>query len=292
MSETQSMQGKVCLVTGATHGLGLAAATALARMGAEVVIISRNSERVAQTVADLQHAAANPNVMGLTADLASQKDVRRVAAEFMARYNQLDVLVNSVGATLLNYQCSPDGLEMTWALNYQGHFLLSYLLTGVLKQAAALHGEARIVEVTSSMYRFSPANFDRLQQAQGFRGVMAYAQSKRAMLTFTYEMSRRLQGSGVTINAVTPGAVKTNVAQGNNWWATLSMRVLDWFSQPADKGVQPIVRLASAPELRGVTGTYFVKTKAQPEDHTCSNPEITRQLWRLSEQMAGLSKAA
>lgn len=282
------MQGKVCLITGATRGLGQAAALGMARMGATVVIIGRSRSRIENTLALLREETGNPCVEGLQADLASQVEVHRVTTDFLKRYSKLDVLINNVGVTLLEFQASPDGFEMTWALNYLNHFLLTYLLLGAIKSAAGASGEARIVEVTSNMYRFSSPKFDSLQRKQGYNGVLAYSQSKRAMLMYTCEMARRLQGSGVTINAVTPGAVKTDIARDNGWLAGLLMAGINHFALTPEAGVRPILRLAVSAELCGISGKYFRKYKMMPDDPSCQTEEDVRHLWQTSERMVGL----
>lgn len=284
-----SMLGKTCLVTGATHGLGKAAATELARMGASVVIVGRNRARIDNALAVIRQESGNPRVEGLQADLSSMQEIRRLAETFLSRHDSLDVLLNNVGATLLRYQASPDGYEMTWALNYLGHFLLTYLMTGALKTAAAGRGEARIVEVTSSMYRLSRPNFKQLQKERGYNGVLAYAHSKRAMIMYAVELTRRLQDTGVTINAVTPGAVRTGIAGDNGFLAGLMMRVIDYYGLPVAKGVQPILHLATGPELGGVSGRYFKKFKPMPDDPSCHQADEINYLWQLSETMACLS---
>jgi len=283
-----SMQGKVCMVTGATRGIGYAVAKGLAQKGANVVIVGRSEERIRTALTGIRQAVNGACVEGLLADLSSQADVRKLARDFSARYSTLDVLVNNVGATILKYQQSPDGLEMTWALNYLNHFLLTHLLLNSLRAAANANGEARIVEVTSSVYRFSDPQFKRLQQQKGYNGVLAYAQSKRAIQVYTHELARRMQGTGVTINAITPGFVATNIAGGNGFLATIMMALIKRVSKPVDEGVRPIVHLASAPELCGKSGGYYKSFTAMPDDPLCKDQDIAARLWKMSEEMTGL----
>ena len=286
----RTLQGKVCIVSGATRGLGEGTAFGLAHMGATVIIIGRNPQRIQNTLVRLHKAGVGPAEMcGFQADLASQADVRRVAGEILAQYPCIDVLVNNVGATLMNYQSSADHIEMTWALNYLNHFLLTYLLLGGLKSAASLHGEARIIELTSSIYRLSSSNFHQRQNQQLYNGVIAYAQSKRAIIAYTVEMARRLSGSGVTINAMTPGFVKTGIATQNSRLIQQVMRMVAHFSLPVDEGVQSILSLATAQELCGTSGKYYYQYRQMPDDPSCSDPAVTSHLWQISEQMTGLS---
>ncbi len=253
------LHGKVCLVTGATRGLGQATAIGLARLGATVVIIGCNQTRIDETLAKIRAETGSIYAEGLLADLSSQHEVRQVAGQFLSRYPRLDVLVNNVGGTFLSYQPSPDGYEMTWALNYLNHFLLTRLLLVSLKETAALSGEARVVELISSIYRLSDPHFDRLPQGGVVQGVLAYAKSKRALIVFACELARRLQGTGVTINAVSPGWVASEIAKSNGWGRSLLMKTLNLFAPSVEKGVQPVIHLASAPELRSVSGKFFMK---------------------------------
>jgi NAD(P)-dependent dehydrogenase (short-subunit alcohol dehydrogenase family) len=283
-----SMVGKVCLVTGATRGLGQAAALELARKGATVVIVGRNRERVKNALAVIRQVSGSTCVEGFQADLSAQADVRRVAAEFQASYPRLDVLINNVGATLLTYAESQDGYEMSWALNYLNHFLLTHLLMGPLKLTAEVEGEARVIEVTSSIYRLARPDFQRLQKRDGYNGVLAYAQSKRAMITFVLELSRRLAGCGVTANAVTPGFVATDIASDSTPWAKRAMRLVRLFSRTLEVGVQPIVHLASSADVNGVTGQYYYRFKQRRPDAGCRMPEHGERLWQISAAMTGL----
>jgi NAD(P)-dependent dehydrogenase (short-subunit alcohol dehydrogenase family) len=282
------MQGKVCLVSGATKGLGRAAALGLAKMGATVLIIGRNPQKVEATLSSLREETRDSNADGFLADLSSQSEVRRVANEILARYPRIDVLINNVGATLLQYQSSPDGIEMTWALNYLNHFLMTYLMLGGLKSAASRNGEARIIELTSSIYRMSSVNFDRRQTHRFYNGVLAYSQSKRAVITYVVELARRLSGSGVTINTVTPGFVRTGIAGGNGLPAKMAMWVVSRFSLPVERGVQPILHLATAPELRGISGKYYNQYRQMTDDPTCTAQATIDHLWQMSERMTGL----
>jgi NAD(P)-dependent dehydrogenase (short-subunit alcohol dehydrogenase family) len=177
---------------------------------------------------------------------------------------------------------------MSWALNYLNHFLLTHLLLDALRCAAEQNGEARVVEVTSSIYRMSPRAFDRLQKREGYNGVLAYAQSKRALILFAVELARRMQDSGVTINAVTPGLVRTDIASGNGLFYSGLMGLINRFALPLEKGIRPILRLAASPEMRGVSGRYFYQFEQPPLPHSTVDPLACRKLWQMSEAMLGM----
>lgn len=285
---TSLLKGKTCLVTGATRGLGLHTAIQLASHGAAIVIAGRSQERLQAAAAAIRTTAPGSLVETLHGDLSAQADVRRVAAQFTASHPTLDVLVNNVGLNSMKFRRSPDGIEHTWALNYLNHFLLTNLLLSNLRRAAEKTGEARIVEVTSSMYRFASSHFAPSQSGRGYNGVKAYAQSKRAMLVFVNELTRRLAGSGITANAVTPGAVKTSIASENPDIYRLIMSVINRFALPVEEGAKPIVRLCADPHLRTTSGAYYTKYDRRSVSKDISSPITGQRLWQLSAQAVGL----
>ena len=288
LSMTTSLIGKTCLVTGATRGLGLHTAIQLAALGASVVIAGRSQERLRAAVDTIRTAAPGSQVQTLHGDLSAQADVRQIAAQFSASYPALDVLVNNVGLNSMKFHRSPDGIEYTWALNYLNHFLLTNLLLPNLRRAAHQTGEARVVEVTSSMYRFASSRFESAQPERGYNGFFAYAQSKRAMLVFINELTRRLDGSGITANAVTPGAVKTNIATENPPIYQSIMSVINRYSLPVDEGAKPIVRLCADPLLCTISGAYYVKYRQRSLSKDITSPATGRRLWQISAQATGL----
>ena len=281
-----SMRDKTCLITGATGGLGKAAAFGLARLGARVVLVSRNTKRILNTINTISKETGNNKVHGIQADLSVQSEVRRAASEFLKSETRLDVLINNVGGNFLKYQCTPDGIEYTWALNYLNHFLLTRLLLDRLVETAGVNSEARIIGITSSIYRLTNNRFDRLQGERGYNGVLAYAQSKRAVNMFYIELARRLQSSEVTANVITPGYVATGVASNNHQgWARILMKIIGRFSVRPEEGVKPIVYLASSTELKGISGQYYTKYKRRKPDPGCHNLRPNLNLWELSEKM-------
>jgi retinol dehydrogenase-12 len=209
------MKDEICMVTGATSGIGAVTARALAEKGAAVVVVGRDAEKSEATVNLIQQQTGNPRVEYLLADLSVQEEIRRLAERFKSRYQRLHVLVNNAGAFFMSRQLSADGLEMTFALNHLAYFLLTHLLLDILKASAP----ARIVNVSSNGHRGMKINLEDLKSQGRYAPMQAYGQSKLANLLFTYELARRLEGSGVTVNALHPGFVATNLAANNGWLA-------------------------------------------------------------------------
>jgi NAD(P)-dependent dehydrogenase (short-subunit alcohol dehydrogenase family) len=199
------MIGKVCMVTGATNGIGQVTALELARRGGTVIVVGRNQEGALSTVNEIQQETGNQAVDFLLADLASHSQIRSLASEFLRRYKRLDVLVNNAGAMFLRRQESPDGIELTWATNHLSYFLLTLLLLDLIKNSAP----ARIVNVSSNAQYGNPVDFADLQNEKRYWFMRAYGRSKSANVLFTYELARRLEGTGVTANALHPGFVRT-----------------------------------------------------------------------------------
>jgi NAD(P)-dependent dehydrogenase (short-subunit alcohol dehydrogenase family) len=282
------MHGKTCLVTGATAGLGAATAEGLARLGASVVIVSRSRERCEAAVDGIRRATGNSSVDFLTADLSSQADVRGVARAFLERYGRLDVLVNNAGGIFLKRERSADGIEMTFALNHLGYFLLTNLLLEVLKRSAP----ARIVNVSSSGHQnVTTLDFDDLSSPRRYRGVVAYSRSKLANLLFTRELSRRLEGTGVTANAVDPGMVETDIGRNNGWiyWPLKTLFGLIYKARylTPDEGASTIVYLATSSEVERVTGGYFANSALVEPSGAARDDVAAVRLWALSDKLTG-----
>src|SRR5579883_2219059 len=208
-SSQKSMQGKICLITGATSGIGKATALGLARMGATVVMVGRDRARSEAVQSEIKARSGNSAVDLLIADLSSQASIRQLVRDFQQRYPQLHVLINNAGVYMLTRKETVDGLEMTFAVNYLAPFLLTNLLLDTLKASAP----ARIINVSSAAHEQGYLNLDDLQSRQGFPLMRAYGQSKLALLMLTYALARRLEGTGVTANALHPGFVATSIGQ-------------------------------------------------------------------------------
>lgn len=276
------MIGKICLVTGATSGIGQVTALELARMGATVVIVARSRERSEATKAKIVAQTGNPSVEIILADLAELAAVRRAAEEFRARYDRLDVLVNNAGLYLDKRTLSADGLELTFAVNHLAPFLLTHELLEPLRAVKA----ARIVTVSSGAHMGGRGRFDDLRAEKGYMGFAAYAESKLANILFTYELARRIDGSGMTANCLHPGAVQTGFASGTGGIFGGIFGLARPFMLTPEQGAETSIYLASSPEVEGVNGKYFAKRRPQTTSMVSYDRALQAKLWALSEQVA------
>ncbi|NTV36216.1 MAG: SDR family oxidoreductase [Anaerolineaceae bacterium] len=279
------MTGKVVLITGGTSGIGEITATELARKGAEVVIVGRNAEKLDMVVNQVKSETGNAKVSGLLADLSVLAQVRKLADDFKARHNRLDVLVNNAGAVLMKHEVSADGYEMTFALNHLNYFLLTHCLLDVLKASAP----ARIVNVSSMAHLGARLNFDDLQNEKKYSGWAAYSQSKLANVYFTYELARRLDGTGVTVNVLHPGFVATNFGRSNGGLLSAVFKLFQIGAITPKQGAETSIYLASSPEVEGVTGKYFVKKMAARSSDVSYDESAARKLWEISEKLTQVS---
>lgn len=276
------MEGKTCLITGGADGIGYAAARELARLGATVVIADRHATGTATAVDRIVEETGNRAVHYLLADLSSQEEVHKLADQARDQVPRLDVLVNNVGAVFLTGRQSLDGIEKTFALNHLGPFLLTRLLVELLIDSAP----ARIVNVLSGYHnaagRFQLENLPNPGWSVGYR---SYARSKLCNILFTYELARRLGGSGVTVNALNPGLVRTSIARNNGFVG----RVVNYFIgvlgvDPA-KGAETLVYLATSPEVEGLTGKYFACCRPMRSSPESYDTALASDLWEMSERL-------
>ncbi len=274
------MQGKICLVTGATLGIGKETALGLARKGAHVAIVGRDEARTRETAAWIAKESGNPQVDFLVADLSSQAEVRRLAAAFDSRYPRLDVLVNNAGAIFMKRELTVDGVERTWALNHLAEFLLTRLLLEKLEASAP----ARIVNVSSDAHTAGVIAFDNLQGEKKYGGMRIYAQSKLANILFTFALARRLAGKGVTANCLHPGVVATGFGHNTPGLVNAVLNLARPFLLTAQQGAATSIYLASSPEVADVSGKYFVKCKPAKPSKQCADVALQERLWELSER--------
>lgn len=287
MSETWPLTGRNVVVTGATGGIGKATAMGLASLGARVGIIGRDPARIAAAAEDLRRVSDGDDVDVFEADLSSQAQVRRVAAEVQERYERLDALVNNVGGFWAHRHVTEDGLELTFALNHLAPFLLTNLLIGRM----VAQGGARIVTVTSSAESLGRIDFDDLQGAERYSGQRAYNQSKLANVLFTYELARRLTGTGVTANVVHPGVTRTAFgAEDQMRLFAATGGIARPFMRSPERGADTVVWAASSPELDGVTGGYFHDRRPKRSSPRSHDDATARRLWEISEELTGISR--
>ncbi|HEY3343731.1 MAG TPA: SDR family oxidoreductase [Anaerolineaceae bacterium] len=279
---SREMNEKVVLITGATGGIGKVTALELAKKGATLVGVGRSPAKTEAAAREIRELSGSSRVDFLVADLSSLAQVRRLAAEFLARYPRLDVLINNAGAVFSTRQETVDGYEMTFAFNHLAYFLLTNLLLERLKASAPV----RIVNVSSAAHTFGPMNFDDLQsQHYSMSGFRAYGQSKLANVMFTYALARRLQGSGVTVNALHPGTVNTGFGKNNPGWMKLGMAVSSLFSITPEQGAQTTIYLASSPEVEGVSGKYFDRCQPVRSSPASYDEAAQERLWQISEEL-------
>ena len=285
---TESMIGKTCLVTGGTSGIGLVTSRELADMGANVVIAGRDQAKCVEITKKIKKQTGNTSVEFLLADLSSQDQVRQLALDFKNRYRCLDVLVNNAGAFFMGRKTSVDGIEMTFALNHLSYFLLTNLMLDALIDS----DRARIVNVASAVHKGAKIKMDSVHSPRWYLGWRAYSRSKLCNLLFTYEMARRLEGTAVTVNALHPGLVGTNILNNNG----LIGRVLNYLlcvrGVSVEDGAQTSVYAATSPEMEGVTGKYLEKSKAVHSSKISYDEDQAFALWELSTRLTGLSWTA
>jgi NAD(P)-dependent dehydrogenase (short-subunit alcohol dehydrogenase family) len=280
------MNGKICLVTGGTNGIGKATAQALAQMGATVVIVGRDAQKAAQVTEEIRAASDNQNIDWLLADLSSQQDIRRLATEFKRKYSQLHVLLNNAGGTFKTRQLSVDGIEMTFALNHLAYFLLTNLLLDTIKASTP----ARIINVSSGAHSGGKIDFHNLQGERSYTSFEPYGNSKLANILFTTELARRLEGTGVTVNALHPGLTSTGFGQNNPGFLMKIMgAVVPLIARSPEKGAETSIYLASSPEVQSITGKYFVDCKVTQPAPQATDSAVAKRLWDVSAEMVHLA---
>lgn len=276
------MTGKTVLVTGASSGIGLEAAVEMARMGAEVVLVAREGPKSARALADIRSRSKSSAVSLLTCDLASLRAVRALAGEVRARHRRLNVLVNNAGTVSPDRRLTPDGLEQTFAVNHLAHFVLTNLLIDLVRASAP----SRIVHVSSAANRSGDMDFSNLQYERGGYSLLkAYSRSKLANVLFSNELARRLSGTGVTSNALHPGAVATNIWSHSSWYFRPVVTAMKIFMLSPARGAEHITFLATSPEVEGQTGGYYENNKRVPPSPLALDQALARQLWETSEAL-------
>jgi NAD(P)-dependent dehydrogenase (short-subunit alcohol dehydrogenase family) len=287
MARNTDLSGKTCMITGATSGIGKAAALALARLGPSLVLIARDPARGEQTVKEIADKTGNRDVEVMLADLSSLQQVRRVANDFLATAKPLHILLNNAGVVMLQREETADGFETTFAVNHLSYFLLTNLLLERMQASAP----ARIVNVASDAHAYAggPLDFDDLQSTKGYGSMKVYGKSKLANILFTRELARRLQGTGVTANCLHPGLVGSNLGKNNGVLGNVATLLLRPFARSTAKGAETAVYLCTSPDVEGASGKYFFDKKEKWPKRYAQSDEDARRLWDVSLQMTGLA---
>ena len=276
------MNGKVCLVTGATDGIGKVSARVLAEKGAKVIIVGRNPEKSATVLAELKSSSGNENIDLLMADLAVMQEVRDLAEQVISHYDRLDILLNNAGGYFAKHELTSDGLERTFALNHMSYFLLTNKLMELLKSSAP----ARIVNVSSDAHYGVDMDFENLNGEQEYKAWKAYQKSKLANVLFTYELLKKVPAD-ITVNCLHPGFVATNFGHNNGGFFGPVLKIAQRISAiDPEEGAKTSIFLCSAPEVKGVSGKYFYKCQPKTSSRESRNMDTGKRLWQISSDIA------
>ena len=282
------MRAATVLVTGGTGGIGLATASGLVALGARVGIVGRDAGRAESAADSLRRMTPGARVDVFVADLSSQAEVRRLAEEVRSSYSRLDVLVNNAGGYWAHRHVTVDGLERTFAVNH----LAPYLLTRLLLDVVTASAPARVVTVSSGAQSMGRIDFADLQGERHYRGQRAYNQSKLANVLFTYELARRIRGSGVTATVLHPGVVDTAFGREDSGrWMGLMLPLVRPFLKTPERGAATSIHLASSPEVAGVSGQYFVNSAPKKSSPRSYDEHVARRLWEVSAELTGLTRS-
>ena len=276
------MKGKICLVTGATDGIGKVSARVLADQGAKVIIIGRNPEKSAAVLAELKSKSGNENIDLLIADLAVMQEVRDLAEQVISRYGRLDVLLNNAGGYFAKHEKTIDGLEMTFALNHMSYFLLTNKLMELLKSSAP----ARIINVSSDAHYGVDIEFENLNGEQEYKAWKAYQKSKLANVLFTYELLEKVP-EDITVNCLHPGFVATNFGHNIGKFTGQVLKIAKRISAiDPEEGAKTSIFLCSNPEVKEVSGKYFFKCQPKTSSRESRNKNTSKRLWQTSSDLA------
>ena len=282
------MEGKTCLITGSTSGIGKEIVRGLAKMNATVILVGRNKSRCEETLEEIRRGTSsssdtnNDLISYIVADLSSQASIRRLARQFLATHSRLHVLVNNAGVFLPNRSTTVDGIEYTFAVNH----LAPFLLTNLLFERVIASAPSRIITTSSVAHKGAHINFEDLQfEKRRYNGLKAYGQSKLANILFTKELSRRSEGTGVTSNCFHPGGVRTNLVRTSPWYYRLIWAIISPFLVSPRRGADTAIYLASSSEVKEISGRYYEKRKQVTLSKVADDNDAAIRLWRLSEEL-------
>ena len=277
------MKGKRVVLTGASRGIGRETALGLGRMGADLTLVVRDAERGRAVAEEVRALGGGGDVEVVVGDLSSMADVRRAAAEILAKHARIDVLVNNAGALLMDRQVTKDGYEATFATNHLAYFLLTKLLLDAVKKAPA----GRIVSVASDAHTRGSLKFDDLMGEKKYVGWFAYAASKLANIAFTSELARQLEGTNVTANSLHPGVIASGFAHNNKGVVGFFAKVIAPFLMSSEDGAKTTLFLATDPSVATTSGKYFAKSKPKNPSREARDPAVAKRLWSVSEELVG-----
>jgi len=280
----KSMMNKICVVTGATSGIGQETVKVLALKGAFVIIVGRNVKKCIATVNSIKLHTGSTLVDYVCADLSDLKQVYNLVRVLKQNYHHIDVLVNNAGAYFKTRHQSMDGYEMTLALNYLSPFLLTSLLIEMLQESI----QGRIINVSSNAHFKGTIHLDDLQSKHEFEGFNSYAQAKLALLLFTYELARRLKNTNITVNALHPGLVATNFGKNNGWFRFYLRRLIKRHEISVPEGSRTCIYLATSPDVADITGGYFIQNKQVMSSDDSYDQQLAKQLWEASEILTNI----
>ena len=290
-----SIKGKICVITGSNSGIGKETAKALAEMGATVVMVVRDRERGEKARKEIVEQTGNDSVDLMICDLSSMSSIRHFAGEFRKKYDRLDVLINNAGASFSKREVTPECFERNFAVNYLGPFLLTNELLDLLKSSAP----SRIINVSSGLAKNGKVDLDDLQGERNYKGTKFYSPSrapgydnaKLMLMMFTYELARRLEGSGVTVNVLMPGFTATNLGKGSGSLSSYIMfKMVRPMQQNAKKGAETSIYLASSDDVKDMTGKCFAKKKEVKSCPASYNEELQKRLWSKTESIISLAR--
>ena len=275
--------GKICMITGANSGIGKATAIGLAKLGAHLVLVCRNQERAEAAIKEIKENCGDQSIEFILADLSSQREIHRVVSEFKAKHEKLDVLINNAGVNLPKRTLTVDGIENTFAVNYLAQFMLSILLFDVIKKG----DPARIVNVASSVQAKS-IDFENLNGEKNYGQLKAYGLSKLAVVLFTHEFAKKVSRTGVTVNCLHPGFVKTKMIRNFRPFVKYFYHFIGLFMKSPKNGAKTSILLASSPEVNGVSGKYFKKRKEAKSTKISYDDEVAKRLWEISVELTNV----